>query len=180
MIHSPRVAMYVWEAEANFRQGIDIAVKTDAKSFEPRAVMKAWRVSSREKARDSKRGRSWARSTDGSLRASRARPLVGQWIGTLHGPFEKAQDRIHIERWCRAVSCVVDCVGDHYELLPSIAESIWRAFSVGAIQSCPPDISSTGTLMRLAQGITESKFGPRYIPAAEIVNQSCCASGSRA
>ena len=39
MIHSPRVAMYVWEAEANFRQGIDIAVKTNAKSFEPRAVM---------------------------------------------------------------------------------------------------------------------------------------------
>ena len=120
MIHSPRVAMYVWEAEANFRQGIDIAVKTDAKSFEPRAVMKAWRVSSREKARDSKRGRSWARSTDGSLRASRARPLVGQWIGTLHGPFEKAQDRIHIDRWCRAVSRVVDCVGNYNEFLPIV------------------------------------------------------------
>ena len=49
-----------------------------------------------------------------------SRPLVGQWIGTLHGPFEKAQDCIHIERWCRAVSRVVDCVGNYNEFLPIV------------------------------------------------------------
>jgi len=48
MIHSQRVAMYVWEAEACFRQGIDTAVKIDAKSFELRAVMSLARFLPRE------------------------------------------------------------------------------------------------------------------------------------
>jgi hypothetical protein len=42
-----------------------------------------------------------------------------------------------------------------------IAEEICGAFAVGTIQSRSPNISSTGTLMRLADGITDSNSGPR-------------------